>query len=405
MALPATMDWEVRRGASGSGGYKRSGSGTDYSQQDSPQIANPGDWSVKNSVYTKLYSVTQNLNLVAALVDNTIKITAGTNFTVGTYHISGVGTDGDGNYLTLDRDCATGNSTNGAGVVGGAADIEDIDSKLIAGNRVYIKYNASSYNPAADIYFSVNGSSANRITIEGYYAIRGDEPIGDNRPFIDDLNNAYQFRVADNYDVNNIKLESADSYAFYMNSYCRFRNCYCKDDKGSTCRAFGTSGSNNVMIDCEATAPNGYGGLIGYNSITSYCHFHDCSYGVSLGSESIIDHCIINGCTITGITTSSGLLISHCTIDDNAEGIDSFNDPMLRVLNNQITNNDEGMAGTGTYPLVDYNNFYGNGVDIEVGSTVTKGSYNTANDPSYAGVGNYSDVDSADAFTIRLGVG
>lgn len=136
MALSAVTTWEVRTGGSDtlcSGGFVTGASGTDYSQQNAAQYNNT-DLVIDGAVNTKCTSATHNF--VAADVGNILRVTAGTNFTVGFYQIVSVAA----NAATVDRSLGTLGSTGGTYYVGGAfASPGQAGAAKVAGNDVFIQ--------------------------------------------------------------------------------------------------------------------------------------------------------------------------------------------------------------------------------------------------------------------------
>lgn len=136
MALAAAMVWEIRTAGSDtacSGGFKAGATGTDYSQQDAAQKSGV-DLAIDAVDNTKVQPVAAGV--AATDIGNTVIITAGTGFTVGTYEI----TAQDGTYWTLDRAAGTTGSTAGTYAMGGAcASPGKVAGLLVAGNTVHVK--------------------------------------------------------------------------------------------------------------------------------------------------------------------------------------------------------------------------------------------------------------------------
>lgn len=186
-ALPAGLSWEVRTGGASDNGscYDLvNDGGTDYTQQDSAQLTLT-DLATTGAV-TTLTSATGGFT--SAMIDNCIYIASGTNFDVGYYEITAFT---DTNTVTLDRTpSSAGAGSGGNGKVGGGVDHPDrVDSSLVAGNHVWIQ--AGTYNRLGsntyvlDVSDSQGNDHSTPIIWEGYNSVRGDEPIGSNRPVID----------------------------------------------------------------------------------------------------------------------------------------------------------------------------------------------------------------------------
>lgn len=414
MALPTKMIWELRVAGSGSGGWEDGGSGIDYSQQDGAQIST-NDWETKNLDYDRLYSATEDANLVAALVGNTLKITAGTNFTPGTYHVSGSGSDGGGNYIDLDRDCASANSNDGVGVLGGAlGSLVELDVLHNAYDVSHIK--AGTYTPGVAVSWATAANSQNHHVI-GYNASRNDEPQGNDRPLIDMEANLMTFSGSAFYSHLRLTGTHATQVAM-LSPACKLVNIQIHETGGAG-SAIVNSGDGVICIGCEFISDNSHGAYLNAGDISFYyCSFNNCGvYGVWL-TTNITDvtlmYCEITHNDSAGINLlGQDCMIAHCTISDNGGNgilVSAANGCANIIMNNQITyNGDHGFddSGIGNYyrNWVDYNNFYGN-TNGRSPDPLWPDLNNTANVPGYTnrGARDYSSVDDADAYVMQLGV-
>ena len=174
MSQSASVVWEVRP-ATGSdtqcgGGFDPSVSspGTDYSQQNSAQVA-----------YTDLVIGTTTTQLTSAGnpfssadVGNVIQITSGSGFTTGFYTINSV----SGTTATMDRAVGTASSTGGHGYLGGAlatlggALFHSLSGIPAAGQKIWLN-GTQTITAAVNIGISCSGD---RISIQGYSSTRGD---------------------------------------------------------------------------------------------------------------------------------------------------------------------------------------------------------------------------------------
>src|SRR4029077_71126 len=115
MSLSSTVQWDVRTTGSDSNGggfdWAVSSPGTDYSQQDSAQVAYTD--LVIGSTTTQLTSAAHPFT--SAHVGNIINVTGGTGFTAGRYCVNSV----SGSTATMDRSVGTASSTGGTGNLGG----------------------------------------------------------------------------------------------------------------------------------------------------------------------------------------------------------------------------------------------------------------------------------------------
>lgn len=403
MSFDAAMVIEVRSLGSGSGGYKTGASGTDRSQQNAAYITFT-DLQVKNAVYTRVYSVIEDVNLVADLIGNTIRVTGGTNFLADkVYEITGQGNDGD-NYLDLDRNCASGNSNDGAGVLGGALPHPSyIKDDLEPGNIVYYKADGT-YSLNAALIFSDAGTSTNRIHHRGYDATRDDDPHGNDRPL---FSGTSYFQLTSSYiNVSFMRFNSDfTSYTFRSAGtanrffWCDFVNT------GITSYGF-QGGTGNYLESCHAACTDGSAFFASTDSTFIFCHADlGSAAGFWGGTNQHYLSCIAEECTGTGFLLSGvkGSSVIHCTVNNCGVGIDMVADRFGIALNNQITDCTTGITGNTNPAYVNGNNYFGNGADV--GGVIAKGPDATADDPGYAGASDFSEVDVANALVMQLAVG
>ena len=177
-ALSATVQWDVRTTGSdsNSGGFDPAVSvpGTDYSQQNSPQITYTD--LVVGATTTTYTSV---LNVVSsALPGNTLVVTGGTGCTTGTYEVLSNATI----TATVDRSLGTAASVCTAVLGGskasycssysGSSCTAGGLSKAITGNTIWQK--TGSYVQSGTQNTTNAAGSALSITIEGYGSTHGD---------------------------------------------------------------------------------------------------------------------------------------------------------------------------------------------------------------------------------------
>lgn len=171
-ALPDyTLVWEVHQaGADSNGGcFVPSGTGTDYSQQDSPQYSF-SDLVIDGTTNTKVTSASHNF--AAADVDNCLHIISGTGFTAGWFRIVSVAS----NAATLDRSAGTLSSTGGVWKEGGALGTVgqlSTNMAITRGPTGWVKADAT-YPISAMITLLFNGANDGWPTITGYTTTRGD---------------------------------------------------------------------------------------------------------------------------------------------------------------------------------------------------------------------------------------
>jgi hypothetical protein len=160
MAFNAATEWEVRTTGSNSngGGFNTSSTGTDYSQQDSPQVTYTD--LVIGATTTQLTSAAHPFT--SAHVGNIINITGGTGFTVQRVQINSV----SGGVATCDKACGTAGSTGGIGNLGGGlATPAAATALMVAGNALWLQ--TGSYTLTAQL-------SLTNTKLIGYGAAHGD---------------------------------------------------------------------------------------------------------------------------------------------------------------------------------------------------------------------------------------
>lgn len=174
MAIAATAQWDVRTTGNDSSGGAFDGvsgtPGTDYSQQNSPQVVFTD--LVIGATTTQLTSVANPFT--SAYVGNIINITSGTGFTAGRYQVLSVTTG----VATMDRAVGTAASTGGNGNLGGSlltVAASTAAAALVTGSGsipVIINIKAGTYTVTSSI--AANQSSGQRFNLVGYQTTHGD---------------------------------------------------------------------------------------------------------------------------------------------------------------------------------------------------------------------------------------
>jgi len=400
MAMPATMVYEFRTTASNNngGGFKDGGTGTDHSLQGAAEY-NDTDLVIDGADDTKVTSATHNF--VATDVDNVINITAGVGFTPGRYHITAAAA----NAATLDRACGATGSTGGTYYVGGALALptDAILETFVPGNKAWME--AGTYTLTGAIAVGIDGTAALPIIVEGYNSSRGDEPTGNDQPLIAAAANTFEFD--DYWFFYHIRCTIATTNGWRSDLGGRWINCKSQNTTGFAFYSY----YQGFLHDCEIISDAGNGIYARVGTHFQFCYIHDCGargiFIVGSGVGSIVS-CIIDSNVTNGIDLGSNnsILIMNNTIYNNGVGIAGTDGELHFVFNNLIDSNTTGASWTSEMKsnIFDYNNWNGNGTDV---SKVTKGDNATANVPGFAGAagGDFSDVDAANGFGIRLGVG
>lgn len=188
MALSASTVWEVRfTGNNGNGGaFVTGATGTDRSQQDAAH-ATLTTASTVHTTTTQINVAVGDFTVSAADVGNIYQNTGGSS-TAGFYQITAV--DVANNRWTVDRSVGTAGQTV-AGSMGGAlaypalAGSQTVGGTKVAGNVIWWKYSASTYDvtsTTANIGGGRIAMNAANLRLEGYEVTRGD--LSTNRPVL-----------------------------------------------------------------------------------------------------------------------------------------------------------------------------------------------------------------------------
>jgi len=397
MAIGASTVWRVRPSGSdlNGAGYDStvSGAGTDYTQQDSPQLSLS---DLTSTASTTITSVTGGFT--SAMVGNLLRISSGTGATTGYYVVT---TYVDTNTITVDR--VSGTYTAGVGRVGGGAATlgrvlangNATGDKVVAGNVIYVRGAGSDAPSAADYTYTasitpVTGTLGSMIKI-----------IGENgRPRFDGSGQTIFFEgfTKSSIWLENVMIKAGnDGGVFFRVIDCQsdwvFKNVAIHTND-LDCDGIRTYAYGNRMIDCEfmshATAPTTRSGRSAIKVLT--------------GSSASVKGCVFyrlggNGITCQASATSwcddslflfgkqHGLLleattntnfmgqITRCTINGNTlDGIniaDGSTLALFQIIGNLITNHNQASryginVASGTtsandlLKVSDYNAFYNN---------------------------------------------
>ena len=382
-ALNAAIVWEVRSdgNSANGGGYKTGATGTDFSQQTSPQYALTGCTTAAAD------AIILNANAAADMVGNILYIVSGTNFTVGWYEIISVSV---GVSITVDRTCTTAAGADGVVNVGGATNHPNtISAVVVAGNDIYIK--SGTYQPVgANVYVfstAVNGTPALPIRFIGYSATRNDTPTGTNRPLFD-ANSVVGSDVVvithSDYNWFNLRFANAADDGINANSYSSdrgfFYNCKISNNASDgvlwveiqkivNCEinnntAYGiNAGDRQGYAEFTYIHDNGSAGLRGENNISIFARYvvseSNSSHGfVSGGTGAKFDvwNCVAynnTGAATDGFNVNySGTLIGVSGIIINCSSIS----------NGRYAYND--VDGYTRLHIFNYNNYYGHATEL-----------------------------------------
>lgn len=175
MSLSALTVWEARTtgNSANGGGFVGGGAGTDYSQQDSPEVTYDGSTLALTAAGAGSTLSCPGRPFVSADIDNTLNVTGGTNLTTGRYRILSVNGSG---VATLDRAVSTGVSSNGTGRLGGAlASLQGALTAMVANNVIWVK--GTGHTITAAITGGQGGAADAPAQILGYVTERGDNEL------------------------------------------------------------------------------------------------------------------------------------------------------------------------------------------------------------------------------------
>ncbi len=392
MAIGATMQWRIRAGGNelNGGGYdpQVSGAGTDYTDQDSPQV------SVTDGVTNGTTTVTSaTASFTSAMIGNVIRI-AGDGYYVITAR-------GSSTSITVDRSTANGGSSRTFRIGGAHAHILSyanggggtqpiLTTPLAPGHTIYIRGGGTDTPSSADYDFSASywsfpagDASTGPIKFIGY----------NGRPRLHHC--GVMITGAQYWVIRQIFLyQSVATFTDYGPIYWTTTLGYvCYNDV-----VFDQNGIDGRQIWAlrahiyKCWFKNTGGGSAGINAAIEYGHVQGFIYGCVFDGirgpairfngtcGSVVNSLIINGKSDGIVETNSDGgqyvdVILNCTIDANAgHGINVSSTGMnvMSIINTIISNH----TGSGKYGIncadslatnrllvknvIDYNNFYGN---------------------------------------------
>ena len=421
-----------------SGGAKYNwtvGAGTDYSQQDSPQVTFNGTTITATTAGVGATITITGYTVAATDVCNVLHITGGTNFTTGWYTITSVNT-GAGTW-TLDRNCTTGAGSGMTGRMGGgwATLATNTTANIVAGNTVYALGGASPNYTSPDystsFFTPVSGSST-----VGYVTFSGDPATPTTNgfgglPVVKLITNGclflsnnffklqYVLLVANVANVNGILQASTNVSNNIVEGVVYDQNGY---DMGLL---IGSNFATAYLLGCEIfssaakrTTNSQFAlGLYQFGGRAIGCNIHDTiGPGVSISYMASIAHTIIAKCggdslTVTSDSADRGVDVHNCTIDGSTGHGIVFSSQLglqnVRVINCIISNHTGASknaitvsAGTQAANdrvkgVVDWNTLYNNAGNY---NAISPGAHDTvlSSDP-YVG-------QSTENYTLKLGV-
>lgn len=311
MAIAPAMQWWIRQSGNvaNGGGFDATvaGAGTNYADQDAPQVTfSAGNANRLNAVQSSTTVTSDATPFTSAMVGNVIRIDGGTNFVTGYYVVT---TFTSSTTITVDRAPATaGAGSLGTGRLGGAWDsIQNaastanapktapaIATPVVAGNQIN-KRGAGSDEPTAVDYnyndagywtFPAGDTTNGLIRLVGY----------NGRPRID-VGGLWHFNSS-GWHVENVKVVAAagnnPSFGFVINGPATARNVVA-DQAGFDVSAIGSClGAVDCLFDNTGGTTAGTQDCL---AMTSY-------FGAVLGS-------VFRNWRGPVLSTSNGAFLAH----------------------------------------------------------------------------------------------
>lgn len=365
MAFASTTEWDVRTtGADDNGGgWNTAASGTDYSQQNSPQVTYT-DLVIDGADNTKITSAATPF--AAAHVGNIINITSGTGFTVQRVQINSVAS----NIATCDKAVGTVGSTGGNGKLGGALlTIQTAVTSAASLNTVHIK--SGTYTLTTQV--TVDTSARAKLKLWGYNAAHGDNGT---KPLITTATDSTFLFRATSATAGYVQWENL---SFSTTATTKAAGIYCSASQTAllayACKfdtfpgAMISDGDGPVsFIACELTACTTQSYTGNAALIVHGCYIHDG--GASATQFRIFKAAVFTNTIFDTITGGTCVLINgdnvqavfvNNTFYNNSGGkcIDAGDGPYLLVFANNIFYSNSGGAFNLADPAIDTNHFRG----------------------------------------------
>jgi hypothetical protein len=303
VALNAAAVFEIRAGGNDSNGgaFKTGASGTDYSQQDSPQVTIDGS-TITAAVHTTTTQLTlTGYSVAAADVGNHVNVTGGTA-TAGLYEITAA--DTVNNRWTLDRSAGTAAQT-ATGRMGGALATPGRASQFatVAGQSIYLKYSATAYDCSASS--NVAGgrvSLAASVSLIGYDTTRTRYNTDANRPIM--RASANSMSITDmggtNTLLRNIKFARAAAQTGVTGFTAGTTGALLERCQADTLATGFTTNTFSRFYECEAVA---------------------CATGFSFGgSWTQMNGCVGRNCTSNAFNLGGSAFLSRCEAVGGPQG-------------------------------------------------------------------------------------
>lgn len=313
MAISADTAWEVRGGVgsdTSGGGFVAGGSGTDWSQQTSPQ------YSVTDAITAGTTTITSaSASFGTDVVGNILYISGGTgSITAARYQIV---SRTNSTTIVVDRSTGLTTGTGATLKIGGAlATVQAAHDSMTLGNKIFFK---GSYTSTSSTVLSTaggqGGATGNYNRLIGYSSTRTDAGKATITLSTNTGLTAIQI-AAGGWVVENLTLDCASlgtSTGIKCTSGADWtvRNCLVKNFTSNGIRYAGGTGPL-VVRGCEVTGGTSAGGdvAIQYADYVTGCNVHDNACpGIETFSAGVIAFNLITnntGATSDGIVCDTG---------------------------------------------------------------------------------------------------
>lgn len=366
-----------------------------------------------------------------ALLGNVIHVTAGTNWTVNGstgqanswYEIVSI----SGTSATLSDNQAVGSAVDlttnkGTFYIGGAFSLNSSTANMT--DDSVFELGAGTNGTGASIFYfngaltfatapsmTAAGGTQALIKMIGYNAVRGDAPTGTNRPSIS--HGGFTWTFAANISIAHTIHTGSATGLIASGTSARIYNCKGTNTSTTSTRTPFNGSSDTVFLNCEAVSYRGRGiDLGGAGNIASGCYVHDSDIGIFLTTGSnacTITFNIIESCVTAAISGDSSAAETGIAVIASNTLFGSLNTTgtgLLLVtgqtdvffLNNIVSYFTTGIVSpdvqSGGISFDDYNNYYGNDVDVSAtaGGALDytrwqKGPHDIAVNPLFVSVG------------------
>lgn len=415
-ALPATGVIEIRASAAANnvngGGYNSARGGTDYSLQDTAQIAtnNTDGSAVGTTTFTNVLAT-----FTSVMVGNYLHITAtGTGLTTGWYEIV---TFTDAHNVVLDRTPGTG--TGATYYVGGAMSMNStLDDDLfeigVAGNKFWIK---GDITLGEAVSTAASGGSQNPIVVEGYTTTRGDGTTAANRPTVTQAANSWT--AGSNWNFYNIIFTGTADPTLTIGGNGKLINCKVTNTSTTASRISIQMGSDSILFNCEAISYRGRAvNLSSVTSIVSSGYFHDSDVGIRSAfttGQFYVDNNIISD-NVTAAFALTAAFTNMANVKNNtlygaenklgigvslATGVTD-----VRLIDNIIYGFVTGVshADTQSVGYDNYNDYKNNTNDVSAAGQWQKGANDVTTAPGFASVNQLTGINATSSTNVLTGV-